>query len=39
MDVIKISNITKKYGKSVVLDNVSLTIENNVIYLKKYRRI
>ena len=31
MDVIKISNITKKYGKSVVLDNVSLTIENEEI--------
>ncbi|MDY4253242.1 MULTISPECIES: ABC transporter ATP-binding protein [unclassified Clostridium] len=31
MDVIKISNITKKYGKSVVLDNVSLTIENKEI--------
>lgn len=31
MHVIKISNITKKYGKSVVLDNVSLTIENKGI--------
>ncbi|MGN0027194.1 MAG: ATP-binding cassette domain-containing protein, partial [Clostridium sp.] len=31
MDVIKISNITKKYRENVVLDNVSLTIEDKEI--------
>lgn len=32
MACIKISNLTKEYGKYKVLDNVSLTIEENKIY-------
>ena len=32
MACIKISNLTKEYGKHRVLDNVSLTIEENKIY-------
>ena len=32
MALIKISNLTKEYGKNRVLDNVSLTIEENKIY-------
>lgn len=32
MALIKISNLTKKYGNHRVLDNVSLTIEENKIY-------
>lgn len=32
MALIKISNLTKKYGNQRVLDNVSLTIEENKIY-------
>lgn len=32
MSLIKISNLTKVYGKNKVLDNVSLTIEENKIY-------
>ena len=32
MGLIKISNLTKTYGKSKVLNNVSLTIEENKIY-------
>ena len=32
MALIKISNLTKEYGKHRVLDNVSLTIEENKIY-------
>lgn len=32
MSLIKISNLTKIYGKNKVLDNVSLTIEENKIY-------
>ena len=32
MSLIKISNLTKTYGKNKVLDNVSLTIEENKIY-------
>lgn len=32
MGIIKISNLTKEYGKHKVLDNVSLTIEENKIY-------
>ena len=32
MAVIKISNLTKEYGKHKVLDNISLTIEENKIY-------
>ncbi|WP_411169354.1 ATP-binding cassette domain-containing protein [Clostridium sp. MB05] len=32
MGLIKISNLTKKYDKSTVLNNVSLTIEENKIY-------
>ena len=32
MAVIKISNLSKDYGKHKVLDNVSLTIEENKIY-------
>jgi len=31
MEVIKVSNVTKKYGKSVVLNDVSLTIKNEEI--------
>lgn len=31
MEVIKISNITKKYGKSMILNNVSLNIEKEEI--------
>jgi ABC-2 type transport system ATP-binding protein len=30
--LIEISNLTKSYGKNIVLDNVSLTIEENKIY-------
>lgn len=32
MAIIKISNLTKEYGKHKVLDNISLTIEENKIY-------
>lgn len=32
MALIKVSNLTKEYGKNKVLDNVSLTIEENKIY-------
>lgn len=32
MSIIKISNITKNYGDTCALDNVSLTIEENKIY-------
>lgn len=32
MALIKISNLTKRYGSNTVLDNVSLTIEENKIY-------
>lgn len=32
MAIIKISNLSKDYGKNRVLDNVSLTIEENKIY-------
>ena len=32
MAIIKISNLSKNYGKHRVLDNVSLTIEENKIY-------
>ena len=32
MGVIEISNLTKRYGKNIVLNNVSLTIEENKIY-------
>ena len=32
MALIKISNLTKEYGKHTVLDNVSLSIEENKIY-------
>ena len=32
MVIIKISNLSKDYGKNRVLDNVSLTIEENKIY-------
>lgn len=32
MGVIEISNLTKRYGKNTVLNNVSLTIEENKIY-------
>lgn len=31
MEVIKISNINKRYGKSIVLNNISLNIENEEI--------
>lgn len=31
MEIIKVSNVTKKYGKSVVLNDVSLTIKNEEI--------
>ena len=32
MAIIKISNLSKNYGKHRVLDNISLTIEENKIY-------
>lgn len=32
MSVIKIDNVTKKYGKNIALDNVSAEIENGRIY-------
>lgn len=32
MGLIEISNLTKRYGKNTVLNNVSLTIEENKIY-------
>jgi len=32
MALINISNLTKEYGNHRVLDNVSLTIEENKIY-------
>ena len=32
MGTIKISNVSKKYGDTFALDNISLTIEENKIY-------